>query len=155
MVFKNDVFALQGLLIEAVKDTQKRTKKHRIILKSKVKNINVYGDKFRIYQVVTNLLNNAIKYSPNGGKIIVDMKSSGKNTVVSVKDNGIGINKNQLKRVFERLYQVPGGVEQTYPGMGMGLYIANQIIKNHKGKIWVESIIGRGSTFYFSIPKYK
>jgi signal transduction histidine kinase len=111
----------------------------------------VYGDKFRIYQVITNLLNNAIKYSPKSNKIIITMQRLKDNAVVSVRDYGIGIAQDKQQRIFEKLYQVTDPEEKTFPGLGMGLYISKEIINAHNGKMWVKSKKGKGSTFYFSL----
>ena len=112
----------------------------------------VKADRLRINQVLTNLITNAIKFAPLGGNInILTKKTSGKITI-AVQDQGIGITKDQLQKIFERLYQVSDAQEKTYPGLGMGLYISKEIIKRHNGKIWVESKIGKGSTFYFTLP---
>jgi signal transduction histidine kinase len=98
------------------------------------------------------LLTNAIKYSPQGEKIWIEIQSLKNKLVVSVKDQGIGIDKNQQKRIFDRLYQVTDAKEKNFPGLGMGLYISREIIKRHRGAIWVEGEKGKGSTFYFSLP---
>jgi PAS domain S-box-containing protein len=153
LVFKKTEFDICGLVTESVREIQKTSAIHTILFNKKYKKIIINADKFRIGQVITNLLNNAIKYSPDGGNIIVNITTNPKDIIVSVKDPGIGISKNQLRRIFERLYQVPGGIEQTFPGMGMGLYISKEIIKYHKGNIWVESKFGGGSTFCFSLPR--
>jgi PAS domain S-box-containing protein len=114
--------------------------------------LQVHADKFRLYQVLTNLITNAAKYSPNKGTIIVQLKKQKDAAVVSVQDFGIGIAKEDQKKIFDRLYQASSATVKTYPGLGMGLYISREIIKRHKGRIWVESSLGKGSTFYFSLP---
>jgi len=112
----------------------------------------VFGDRFRVYQVITNLLTNAVKYSPKKDKIIIDAKKVGKEALVSVKDFGIGIPKDKQEKIFEKLYQVTEPDVKTFPGLGMGLYISNEIVKRHNGKMWVKSQKGKGSTFYFTLP---
>lgn len=144
-------FRLDRLISETSEVLQGTTDKHNLIIKSK-KAISVKADRFRIYQVLTNLIANAIKYSPDGKKIQIECKASGTKALVSIKDDGIGISKDQKKRIFERLYQVNKMTEMTFPGLGMGLYISKEIIKRHRGNIWVESIEGKGSTFFFSLP---
>lgn len=114
--------------------------------------ISVNADQFRIYQVVTNLITNAIKYSDESKDIVVRVKKEEKKVVVSVQDLGIGIGKEQQKRIFDRLYQVTDSREKTFPGLGMGLYISKEIVLRHKGKIWVESVKDEGATFSFSLP---
>lgn len=115
-------------------------------------------DQSKISEVITNLINNANKFTENG-KIIVTSKIKDDNVIVSVADNGIGVDKNDQKRLFEKFYQA-GRFDPDDPqeqqGSGLGLYISNQIIKLHGGKIWLESEKGKGSTFYFSLPlEYK
>ena len=111
-----------------------------------------YGDKQRIEQVLLNLLTNAIKYSPPNSPIIVYVTYGPGEAQVSVQDFGIGIAAEHQARIFERFYQVTGAVEKTFPGMGIGLYLASQIIKRHKGCLTVQSIKGEGSTFSFTLP---
>jgi signal transduction histidine kinase len=84
--------------------------------------------------------------------VIIEIGSSGKNVVVSVKDSGIGIVKKEQDKIFERFYRVQGKDENTFPGFGIGLFVVQEIIKRHNGKTWLESQKNKGSTFYFSIP---
>lgn len=125
-----------------------------IVFKAKTKTL-VFADKFRLHQVLTNLISNAIKYTPSGDVITINLKKEDGKAVVSVKDKGIGIPSEQQKKIFDRLYQVTDPNTKTYPGLGMGLYISREIIKRHKGKIWVDSTPGLGSTFYFTVPLVK
>ena len=127
------------------------TKDHPLVVRKLIK-ATVEADKLRLYQVFSNLITNAIRYSPAHTKIIIGMKQIDKNVVVSVKDSGIGIPQSQHRKIFDRLYQVKDARRKTFPGLGMGLYISKEIIKKHNGKIWVESEEGKGSTFYFSLP---
>lgn len=151
--FDKETFRLDELIKEIVQDMQ-RISTHHITFTSKVK-ATVFADKFRIYQVITNLLTNAIKYSSEKKQIIVNVKNKKEFILVSVQDFGIGIAKDQQQKIFERLYQVVDATEKTFPGLGMGLYISKEIIKKHGGKIWVESEKGKGSIFYFTIPMNK
>jgi signal transduction histidine kinase len=146
-----EMFDLSELISEIV-DVMQGTTQQKIILTNH-KEMKVYADKFRIYQVVTNLLTNAIKYSPQGKNIWINITEEKHRYLVSVKDEGIGINKTQQKKIFERLYQINESKEKTFPGLGMGLYISKEIIKRHQGNIWVEGETGKGSTFYFTLPK--
>jgi signal transduction histidine kinase len=115
---------------------------------------SVAGDEGRLLQVFDNLLGNAIKFSPNGGQINVVVEDVGSAIQVSVSDQGVGIPKDQLDRVFDRFYQVDGSARRRFAGIGLGLTIAKRIVEAHGGKIWAESGDGRGSTFRFTIPKY-
>ncbi len=111
----------------------------------------INGDRYRVYQVLVNLLTNSIKYSPDGGKIIVATKELPKALLVSIEDFGIGIHPRFRKKIFERLYQVSDPRGKTYPGLGIGLFISSEIVKMHGGKIWVEGKRGKGSIFYFTL----
>ena len=143
-------FYINDLLKEIVDDLQPSTKQKLRIIKNVKKNI--FADRFRVYQVLTNLIANAIKYSPDAKEIDIFMDKKKDFVIVNVKDYGIGIAKSQQKKIFERLYQVREAKGETYPGFGMGLYISQQIIQQHKGEIWVNSIPNEGATFSFSLP---
>jgi PAS domain S-box-containing protein len=149
--FDEEYFDVQELIREIVSEIQLTTEKHTIITELKPTK-QLFGDRDRIGQVITNFLTNAVKYSPKGQKIIVSTKVSDNSLVVSVTDFGIGIAKDLSNRVFERFFRVQTPSGQTFPGMGLGLYISSQIIKRQQGEIWVESSKGKGSTFSFSIP---
>ena len=112
----------------------------------------MYADRDRIGQVLSNLLNNAIKYCQNCKQIIVNLESKEEMAICSVQDFGNGIIKTQQDKIFERFYRVTGNNLHTYPGLGLGLFIAKEIIDRHNGKIWFESEEGKGSIFYFSLP---
>lgn len=115
----------------------------------------VYADKDRIRQVVANIINNAIKYSPSSTIINVTCEVKNKRVIVSVQDFGIGISKPDQEKIFDRFYRVGGKSQKTYPGFGIGLYIASEIIKRSNGEIGVTSELQKGSTFYFSLPLKK
>lgn len=152
--FRKERFRLDMLVKEIVGELSTLSKQEMKIMKAAA--VTIYADKFRIYQVMTNLLTNAMKYSPSDRKIIVAVTKNGADAVVSIQDFGIGIPKDQRRKIFERLHQagdtLPG---QTFPGLGMGLYISREIVRRHSGKIWVESILGEGSTFFVSLPYMK
>jgi signal transduction histidine kinase len=109
----------------------------------------IQGDNVRLSQVFDNLFSNAVKYAP-GSKITVAVKTENDSLLVAFSDRGPGIPKAYLPYVFERFYRVPGDRSST--GSGLGLYICNQIIMAHRGKIWVESEIDLGTTFYIQLP---
>jgi signal transduction histidine kinase len=110
----------------------------------------IYGDKDRIGQVITNILTNAIKYSPHSDLIIVRTAVDSDSLVLSVQDFGVGIPKERQQQIFERYYRIES--YGTIPGIGLGLYISKEIITRQGGEIWVESQQGSGSTFSFSLP---
>jgi len=112
----------------------------------------IYADEERISQVLINFLTNAVKYSPNSKNVKVRNLIEDNHLVVFVEDTGIGISKADQEKIFERFYRVEGKNEKTFPGFGIGLFIASEIIRRHHGKIGVTSNPGKGSVFYFSIP---
>ena len=114
--------------------------------------LNINADRAKIGQVISNLINNAIKYSPKGSYIILTCKISDGNVVVSVTDEGIGIKPKDQEKIFQRFYRAEEGESRNISGFGIGLYLSSEIIQRHKGKIWVKSAEDKGSTFYFSIP---
>lgn len=117
----------------------------------------VIGDRERLRQVLVNLLENAIKYSPKGAliKVVVarvEEPQPPSRIAVSVRDEGIGIPTGQLGQIFNRFYRAPNASTQHYAGLGLGLYITREIIQRHGGRIWAESNVGEGSTFHFTLP---
>ncbi len=152
--FNNESFDITDVIVDTVEGLQATAANHTIQIIDKKKYI-VKGDKYRIYQVLVNLISNAIKYSPNGKKIVVRTEKIKQNLVISVQDFGIGISKEQQGKIFNKLYQVSDSTERTFPGLGLGLYISKEIIVRHKGKIWVESRKDKGSTFFFTLPLSK
>ncbi len=112
----------------------------------------VSGDRDRLIQVVSNLVNNAVKYSPEGGTVTLMSRAEGPYALVSVTDTGLGIPADEIAHVFERFRRVRSGAAQSIPGTGLGLTIVKQIVEMHGGKIWVESAVGHGSAFHFTIP---
>jgi signal transduction histidine kinase len=112
----------------------------------------LYLDKDRIYQVLFNLLQNAIKYSPTKSVIHTTVEKVKDDMVVSVKDHGVGIPDEHIPKIFDRFYRVFDDRDRTFPGLGIGLYIAQEIVARHGGMIKVQSEVGKGSTFSFSLP---
>ncbi len=112
----------------------------------------VHADLEKIAQVINNLLSNAIKYSLKGKTIIINCIIADGFAQVSIKDEGIGVNPHDLEKLFERYYRVENQFTRTISGFGIGLYFCAEIIKRHEGRIWAESEIGKGSTFYFTLP---
>lgn len=112
----------------------------------------VRGDGAQLSEVLQNLLDNAVQYTPAGGKIEVRARSNGQGVVFTVIDTGIGIPESDLERIFERFYRVDAARSREAGGTGLGLAIARHIVDAHGGRIWVESAVGQGSRFHFSIP---
>jgi len=139
-------------LIEQVADRMALlTIKHNIRL-VKAEPIVVQGDRDRIEQVLMNLIDNAIKYSPKGGEIDLAVSVRDREAVVSVADSGVGIPREKQTNVFQRFYSAHTSTPYDYGGMGVGLYISKEIIARHGGRMWFDSEEGKGSTFYFSLP---
>ncbi len=148
----NDLdFNFNPMVSELIEDLQRTTDKHTLIEEYDQDAI-VFGDKERIGQVISNLITNAIKYSPNSGEIVIRTSIKDKELTLCVQDFGIGIASDKLDRVFEQFYRVSGDMQHTFPGLGLGLYISSEIIKREGGRIWVNSSEGKGSTFCFSLP---
>lgn len=145
-----EYFSLQELMEEII-DTIQGSTSHTIVHKGKILK-KMYGDKERIGQVLTNLLSNAAKYSPKKQKIVVTMRSSKDKIVISVRDYGMGISKEHQKKIFDRFYRVSDETTISIPGLGIGLYLSQIIIKRHGGTMEVTSVVGKGSTFSFSLP---
>jgi signal transduction histidine kinase len=145
-------FDLVDLLKEVVEMMQYGNLTHKIKTNYKLKELSVYADKQRIEQVIINLISNAIKYSPNADRIVISLSQTDKNVVVSIQDFGIGIKQDQQSRIFSRFYRVEE-LAPFIPGLGIGLYISEDIISRHNGTLCVESKLGIGSTFSFKIPK--
>jgi two-component system CheB/CheR fusion protein len=116
------------------------------------KNVEVHADRNRLEQVMVNLLSNAIKYSPDSEKVVITVTNVDGGTKIAVTDFGIGIPKSKQQYLFDRFYRVDE-TSQKYSGLGLGLYISSEIIRQHKGHINIDSEEGKGSTFWFVIPK--
>ena len=149
--FQDDWFDLNEIVKDTVEQIQFTSSKHRILIEGRFSQL-VWGDKDRIGQVLTNLLTNAVKYSPMADTIIVRLTATQNVVVVSVQDFGIGIEKEHLNHIFDRFHRVSDPEETTYPGLGIGLYITREIIQRHNGTLTVESERGKGSLFAFTLP---
>lgn len=149
--FNKNWFNFNTILAETIDDIQHTAQKHKLV-KNFSETGEIYADRDRISQVVTNLITNAIKYSPHSNQIIISAKKEGAEVMVSVRDFGIGIAPDKKNHVFEQFYRVSGDKQHTFPGLGLGLYISSEIIKREGGRIWVNSTEGKGSDFCFALP---
>lgn len=127
-------------------------KKYELVRDYPITSVWIEIDTDKMTQVIDNILNNAIKYSPDGGKITVTMKTTDDQMILSISDQGLGIPKQDLPRIFDRFYRVDRARSRAQGGTGLGLSIAKEIIKQHKGFIWAKSIYGKGSTFTIVLP---
>jgi signal transduction histidine kinase len=148
--FDKKQFNFNAMLRRTVNDLKRISEKHLLIIESSMKR-KVAGDEIRLSQAITNLITNAIKYSPKGGRIIIRAKENKDNILVSVQDFGIGIPTSKKKSIFKKYYRTSDG-EKKADGLGLGLYITKEIAEGHGGEIWVESQKGKGSTFFFTLP---
>ena len=113
----------------------------------------ISADPWRLEQVVTNLIDNAIKFTPTHGRVVISARDVGDYLEVEVQDSGIGIAPDEIDRIFDRFYQVDGGANRLYKGAGLGLTICRHIVEHHGGRIWAESNADKGATFHFTISK--
>ena len=148
--FNNGSFDFDELVKDGIDSIQPTNQNHAIKVEGKI-NERLVGDKDRLEQVFTNLLTNAIKYSPNANKVVVNLSKNDHEIKVSVTDFGIGIDPCHHRKIFERFYRVDE-ISKKFSGLGIGLYICREIIERHGGKIWVESQKGKGSVFSFTLP---
>jgi signal transduction histidine kinase len=148
--FTESGFDINALIIEAVSEMQLGTKKHLIVADLGVPK-KITADRERMGQVLNNLISNAIKYSPESDKVMITSKSTEENITVCVQDFGIGISADAQDKIFDRFFRLHDK-RHPYPGLGLGLYIASEIVKHHGGSLTVKSTPGKGSVFCFTIP---
>ena len=132
--------------------SQDDEKKYELVRDYSINSVWIEIDTDKMTQVIDNILNNAIKYSPDGGKITVSMKTTDDQMILSIKDQGLGIPKQDLPKIFDRFYRVDRARSRAQGGTGLGLAIAKEIIKQHNGFIWAKSEYGKGSTFTIVLP---
>jgi PAS domain S-box-containing protein len=152
MQYNMEKFNFDGMVEDVIESFKLIALHHEVILENNEPAV-YRGDHFRLEQVLNNFLSNAVKYSPSGKKIIVNSRNEQDNLVVSIQDFGIGIAKQDVDRLFERYYRADN-TAMRFEGLGLGLFIASEILKRHKGNFWLESEEGVGSTFYFRLPIY-
>lgn len=148
--FNLEVFDMRELLKEILETFSYSATTHKVVDNLGSEPVFVKGDKQRIEQAVLNLLTNAIKYSPSADKVYLSLEVVGKNVTVRVKDEGMGLNREQKEQLFTRFYRAEN--TKGISGLGLGLYLTKQIIERHKGVIQVSSEYGKGSEFYFTLP---
>ena len=145
-------FYLADVLVESVRSVQASAEQHTIYLDIAVQDTKIVADKMRMSQVIGNILDNAIKYSPQGGQVTVKLEEREGDYFVSITDQGIGISQEYLDHIFERFYRVRNTASRQYSGIGLGLYVTRAIVEEHGGHIWVTNNKGLGCTFSFTVP---
>ena len=148
----NEPFYLADVLAENVRSVQGSTEQHTIVLEIKAQDTKITADRVRIGQVVGNILDNAVKYSPHGGQVLVSLVEEGTGYRVSISDQGVGVSPEHFDHIFERFYRIRNTASHQYAGIGLGLYVAKAIIDRHGGNIWLARNQGIGSTFHFTLP---
>ena len=153
---KHEKFDFTELCIGAVHALQPAAEKNRLTLTMDVaKDVTLQGDESKLGQVIYNLIDNAIKYTPEGGSVHVTMKADGRNAVFAVRDTGVGIPEEDAKHIFDRFYRVDKARSRETGGTGLGLSIVRQMVQLHRGEIKVDSVFGKGSTFTVTLPLRK
>ena len=150
--FNKQYFSFDNLLEHLIEVMQQSNPQVKIVKKGSVDG-NIFGDEMRIEQVIINFITNAIKYGPDGEEIHINSEIRDNELYFSVKDFGIGMSEEHQQKIFEKFYRIEETSER-FQGLGIGLYICQEIIDRHKGKIGAHSVLGEGSEFYFQIPLY-
>ncbi|WP_114791123.1 PAS domain-containing protein [Niabella yanshanensis] len=151
LIIEKSSFDLSMIIADVVKETELTAPAHRISLMNHEKMI-INADHDKITSVISNLLSNAVKYSPRGSEIQVGYVLKSRKVQVSVSDQGMGLTEADQLKVFDRYYRAENTQMHFTSGFGIGLYLSAEIITRHNGAIWVESELGKGSTFYFTLP---
>ena len=147
-------FYLADLLTECIRSVQASAEQHTLYLDIQVADTHIIADENRICQVIGNLLDNAVKYSPQGGQVTVRLQEQENMYLISVIDQGIGVNPEHYEHIFERFYRVSNAPTRQYSGVGLGLYVAKAIVTKHGGNIWLSENKGIGGTiFYVTLPR--
>jgi PAS domain S-box-containing protein len=150
VIYTMEPFDFGKMISETVESARLIEQNHEIILHNGA-NVTYTGDQYRLEQVVNNLISNAVKYSPDGKQVIVTTTAKKENIIVSVQDFGIGIARENIGQLFDRYFRVDN-TAMRFEGLGLGLFISSEILKRHNGSFWIESELGKGSTFYFKLP---
>ena len=143
---------IAGLIKEAIEEATLLARNHHIVTQIVKSLPRVYIDTKRIRQVLDNLIDNALKYSPAGTEIVISVKKNGQELVIGVADQGRGIPPDELTRIFERMYRIEQRLTSGASGIGLGLHVCRQLVEAHGGRIWAESTLGKGTTIQFTLP---
>jgi two-component system phosphate regulon sensor histidine kinase PhoR len=146
-------FDLRQLAEHVIQFQQVTTSAHSFDLEFPEQGISIEADRDKVEQILTNLVSNAIKYSPRGGEVIVGAADRGDEVEVLVRDQGVGMSQAEVERLFQPYQRVDRDAIKGIRGTGLGLYLVRGLVEAHGGRVWVESEPSRGSTFYFSVPR--
>lgn len=149
--YMKEAFDFNAWLNDLLTDLRQASPHHAILVNGTAGS-KVFGDRSRLEQVFINLITNAIKFSPNAEHVDIEITSLSTHAKISVRDYGIGISEEHQGRIFDRFYRVSSLSDNTFPGLGVGLYISREIVQEHEGNIWVESAPTQGSTFHVTLP---
>jgi signal transduction histidine kinase len=154
VALERDIFSMSELISEIVGEFTELAKAKQQIVRLELPDdpLKIDADQQKVYLVLANLLSNAIKFSPNGGRVQVSAQQKAEEIWINVMDTGIGIPQRDCDRIFDRFYQVEHTLTRRHEGMGLGLSIAKSMVELHGGRIWVESVVGKGSRFTVVLP---
>ncbi|MCJ7797562.1 MAG: HAMP domain-containing histidine kinase [Thermoleophilia bacterium] len=146
---------LRPLTEHVVRFQRVTTTSHSFLFEFPAEGLTVEADRDKVEQIVTNLVSNAIKYSPKGGEVVIGAREEGEEVVVYVRDQGLGMGPEEIGQLFQRYQRVDRDAIKGIRGTGLGLYLVRGLVEVHGGRVWAESQPGEGSTFYFSLPKHR
>jgi signal transduction histidine kinase len=152
LFIRAELVNFKKVLRDSVEEIRRQSSAHRFVLEIPGKLPVVTADKLRLERILNNLLENAVKYSPNGGEICVSVKLEKERLVISVSDQGIGISKIDQAKLFKPFQRLEDTRIHSTKGLGLGLLVCQRLVESHGGQIWVESKPGQGSTFFFTLP---
>lgn len=151
---RQEILPVNEMVESAVAGRQREIAEKALVIEcGQLAGLYVRADRERLALILTQLLANSIKYSPHAATISIEAHSMQASVVISLRDNGIGIPAEELPHVFERFYQIGNPMTRQYKGMGLGLAVAKELVELHGGRIWIESAVGKGSVFCFSLPR--
>jgi two-component system sensor histidine kinase VicK len=153
MKLHSEAFDLNGLIEEVSSRMHTMRDQHVLRLELEPCIHPFWGDPDKLTQVLSNLINNALKYSPQGGEVLVSSRQEGEHIHILVQDHGIGIPHEKLEAIFEQYTRVEADVTRYISGTGLGLSIVREIVTMHGGRVWAESTLGEGASFHLLLPR--